>query len=64
MPYFPPDARYLTEYRSSCEVNRDFVKKANIKDSKELSIWIQKNALDIQKSNFAKISQTLQAFNM
>jgi hypothetical protein len=63
MPYFPPDARYLTEYRNSCEITRELFKKANVKDSRGLALWIQKNGLNIQEMNFSRVVQDLKTFN-
>jgi aspartate 1-decarboxylase len=63
MPYFPPDSRYLTEYRSSCEITQDLAKQAGVQNSRDLSIWLQKNAKKLQTQGYEKVQSDLQKFN-
>lgn len=63
MPYFPPDSRYLTEWRSSCQITNDLVSQAKTSNSKDLATWIHKNAGLIQKQSITKVVQDLSKFS-
>jgi hypothetical protein len=63
MPYFPPDSRYLTEWRSSCQITNDLATQAKTSNSKDLSTWLHKNAKMVQDQGMSKVMEDLKKFS-
>lgn len=63
MPYFPPDSRYLTEWRSSCQLTNDLAAQAKTSNSKDLSTWLHKNAKMVQDQGMSKVMEDLKKFS-
>jgi hypothetical protein len=63
MPYFPPDSRYLTEWRSSCQITNDLAAQAKTTNSQDLSIWLHKNAELVQQQGINRVVADLKKFS-
>jgi len=60
MPYFPGDARDLTNWQSACSRNNEYFSKSGSKDLRQYRQWLNDNTGELSRKKISEFKKNFQ----